>query len=213
MQETHQPHSPEGPTLKSPMSSVSGRPKRKWPLLLIVIIILLAVGVGAFFLLNRGPGEEPEKSFPEPIKIETEAELTPTPTPSPEPIDRSDVRSQILNGTGIAREGALLRDKLTEAGYSDFEVGNADEQTYTAAEVTFGPTVPEAVRTEILGILEDTYTDVRSRTGSLETVDILVITGLRPGQTLPTPTPAPSPTPTAAPTPSPTPTLTPTPTP
>lgn len=209
MQETPQQPASGGQTYNAQPPAIKKRSKKKWIVILLILIIVLAAGA---FFFSRSPQEEPEE--PELTPIESEERESPTPTPTPEPVDRSEISIRVLNGTGIAREAAFLTGKLEELGYSQVEAGNADDQTSETTEVSFGSAVPEAVREEIRNKLEEIYAEVEVITGRATDADILVVTGLRPGQSLPTPTPTTEPTPSptatesATPTPAPTPTST-----
>lgn len=210
MQETPQQPASGGQTFDAQPPTIKKKSKKKWLVILPILIVVLAAGA---FFFSRSPQEEPEEQ--ELTPIESEERESPTPTPTPEPVDKSEISIRVLNGTGIAREAAFLRGKLEELGYSDIESGNASDQTRETTEVSFGSTIPEAVREEIRNKLEEIYTEVEVITGRATDADILVTTGLRPGQSLPTPTPTAEPTPTptatesATPTPAPTPTSTP----
>jgi hypothetical protein len=106
----------------------------------------------------------------------------------------------ILNGTGIAGEASLLKDKLEEASYSQIEAGNAGDQTHTTTEVTISTGVPDEVKNDLQNLLEEIYEDVEISRGTSGSADIVITTGLRPGQSLPTPTPTGAKTPTPTPT-------------
>lgn len=181
--------------------------KSKKKSLLLVLIILIVLATSLFFLL-RSP--EDETSKPESEPLESQELSSPTPTPTPEVVDRSEIKIEILNGTGIARQAALLKEKLEELGYTGIETANADDQTHQTTTVSYSPSIPNQIKDEIQAELEDIYQNVETETSASDKADIIIIVGLRPGQSLPTPTPEtkPSPTPEAtdSATPSPTPT-------
>lgn len=182
--------------------------KRKWLILVFIIIIILAALI--YYLFTPPEKEEPEK--PETKPFETQEISTPTPIPTVEEIDRSQIEIEILNGTGIARQAAFLQGKLEELGYTEIDTGNADEQDHTTTTVSFGSEIPDGVKTEIQNQLEEVYQEVETSETDLGDYNILIIAGLREGQSLPTPTEKPSPAPTeseSTPTPSPSPTPTP----
>jgi len=169
----------------------------------IVLLIIGVLGAGGWFL------------FQEP-KIEKSTEPTPTPfeqeepTPTTVQIKRSEIKIEVLNGSGISGEAAYLQGQLRNLGYETITTGNADKQDYTTTEVTFSSKVPEEVKNEISGKLKDLYKEVSSDTGSLSGKDIQIIVGLRKGQ-IAKPTPTSTPKVTATPTPKATGTITPTP--
>lgn len=182
-----------------------GKSGRRLLGLAVVLIVLAASG---WFIFVR---QKPEKT-PETI-LESQPEEA-TPTPVAEPVERGGVKIEVLNGTGIAKEAAFLQEKLGELGYTQFEVGDAEEVNYVDTEVTFSSGVTDEVRDEILGQLNDIYQEVVSETSDTLDVDVRVITGYRKGHTpTPTPTTAPTSPPTPTATVSATPTSSPTPTP
>lgn len=187
-----QEHTGQVTQTQAPPPSLRRKSKKKW--ILILIILALAAG-GTFFLFQSPKPEELEETL-EPIATEEQEFPTPTPTPIPVPVDRSVIRIEVLNGTGIAKEASFLKGKFEELGYSQIEVGNADDQTHTTTIVAFSSAIADEVREEILEKLEDIYQKLESTETDLKDLDIRVITGLRHGQTLPTPTPTVQPTPT-----------------
>ncbi len=193
-------------------------PSKKIFLILALIVIIIVAGV--LFFLSRS---SEENTTPEETEFETvnfEQQETSSPTPTPEPIQRSEIKIEVLNGTGIAKQAAFLQEKLEELGYEQIETGNADDQQQEETTITVSPNIPNQVRQEIFDELETIYKRVNTSTKSLTDVDIQIIVGLRKEQELPTPTPTssekPQPTPTdtdAEESPTPTPTSSPTPTP
>jgi hypothetical protein len=190
---------------ESPIPSAKKKLKNKWLLLIPIILVALAAILYFIFTSPEEPTTESEFEAPE-----THEPSFPTPTPTPEPIDRSQISISVLNGTGIAKEASFLKNKLEELGYSEIQVGNADDQTHSATEVTISPSVPDQLREELEEKLNEIYQDVEIIRGTPGDADIRVVTGLRTGQSLPTPTPTIQPTPTATESASPTPTPTPT---
>lgn len=181
----------------------------------VVVVLLVVAGLLIFkedeFVLSPEPSPTP---FEEVIQ-------TPSPTPEQTEVDREEISIKVLNGTGIKGEAAFLQKEMGELGYDDVDIGNASQQDRTTTEVTFRPSVPDAAVDEVTDKLKELYKDVETDTDAAADRDIQIITGLRPGQSLPTEAPEPkitsTPTPTGTitvtPTASPTPTNSPTPTP
>lgn len=173
----------------------------------VVLILLLLVGGVFFFVKSRTASVEPSPSPTLEAPIITEQ--TPSPTPT---VSKESIKIKILNGTGTAGEAALLKDKLSSAGYVNVEAGNASRQDYTDTQVAFDSDVPQSVKDEIVSVLKSTYKGLKETSGVGTGFDVEIVTGLRLGVT-----PKPSATPTASPkatgSPSPSPTKTPTPAP
>jgi hypothetical protein len=190
-------------TPPQPMKKKGGKKKG-----LAFLLVIAAIGVG-IFLIVKGSGDSKTETSPTPDSNLYDF-ATPDSTSTPEPVDREDVSIEVLNGTGIAREASYLQGKLADLGYTDIELGNADEQDNETTQVTFSSSTPDEVIDEITEELEGLYEDVETSTSrSQEDVDVQIITGLKKGQT---PKPESTETPEASPTESPTPTPTPSPT-
>ncbi|OGM80532.1 hypothetical protein A2361_00020 [Candidatus Woesebacteria bacterium RIFOXYB1_FULL_40_26] len=180
----------------------------KWVIIFIGLLLLGAGGV--FFFATRSANEPATTATPE--SGDTSIIPTPEPTESPKPIDRSKVKIEIQNGTGITGEGAYLQGVLANLGYKNIKTANASNQDSTTTVVTFAKTLDAGAIDEIASKLEEVYKAVDTKTSSTITTDVLIVTGLRKGATAkPSASPTPKPTPTASP--SATPTATPTATP
>lgn len=192
--------------------AVGRRERRKQPkinkkILLIFVIIILIV-LGGIFLL-REPKLEVEPIPTEDLSQEQKEE--PTPTATSTPVNKKDIKIEVLNGTGIAKAAAFLQEELNKLGYSNIDVGNVGEEKFTETEVTFSRTLDSQIKDEINEKLEELYKDVTVKEGSIDNFDIRIIAGLRKGQVLPTDTPTPTPTKVTSPTPTATTSATPTP--
>lgn len=160
-------------------------------ILILLVIIALVVGFLIFRRQNPTVEIEPDKT----TSID-ETSTTTSPTPSPEPIERDEATIEVLNGTGIAKEAGFLQGQLEDLGYSQIDVGNADEEDYVKTTVTFVSSLPKEVIDEITAELEEIYEKVKTNaTDSEGDYQVQIITGYRKGHT-PTPTEAATPTPT-----------------
>jgi hypothetical protein len=174
-----------------PKARKKGINKRIVIIFIVIALVLVAVG----FFISRE-----EKLVLSPVSTPTPSEEA-TPTPSPEPINKEDIKIEVLNGTEIAGEAAFLQSQLGDLGYEDIEIGNADSQDFVATKVVFSPEVSDTVKNEILDKLDDLYEDVETDTSSMDTFDIQVTIGYRKDH-------APTPTKDAGSTSTPTPTST-----
>jgi len=194
--------SPAAPEVGFPLSQPKPKGKsNKW---IFIVIGLLILGGGGIYFFTRGANEE--ETLPS-STIDGVATSTPAPTPTLNPADKKDVSIEVENGTGISGEAAYLQGVLKNLGYSDIEVGNSESTDNTKTTVTFGRSVSQAIKDEITNKLEEVYQDVDVKTSSTQSVDVLIVTGLRKGATAkPSPTASPRPTvsPTASPSASPT---------
>jgi len=184
-----------------------GKVKSNKKVIIIILIIILIVSALIFLLKEPNIQIEPLPQS-EPVVEETEGV---TATPTSRPLKKDDIRIEVLNGTGIAKQASFLEEELGKLGYSDIETGNVDEGEYDATEVAYSTSVDERVRGEIEEKLGQLYKEVKTKESTLKDFDIQIIIGLRKGQVLPTGTPSPLPTNKTTPTPTATTSATPTP--
>lgn len=193
---------PAAPEVGFPLSQPKPKGKsNKW---IFIVVGLLILGGGGIYFFTRGAKEEEIMPSPTVGGVETS---TPAPTPTLSPADRKDISIEIQNGTGISGEAAYLQGVLKNLGYSDIKAGNAENQDNTSTTVTFGKNASQSVKNEITDKLEEVYKNVDVKTSSTQSVDVLIVTGLRKGATA-KPSPTATPKPTLSPSPSPTPTPT-----
>ena len=207
-----------------------GEPKKSGgtKMLLIVGILVLVAILG--FVIYKGATKKSGDVSSEATPVEdlttpsdtTVQTFTPAPSATPSAkIDRSKVKIQIQNGTGITGEAAYLQTQLSSLGYTNIKVGNSDA-TVTTTTATFASTLDSGVVTELTQKLNTIYQSVNTDTSASSTFDVVIVTGLRKGATpkpsgsatpkaSSTPKASTSPTPRASgsPTPTPTPTRTP----
>lgn len=172
--------------------SVNEPPKSSGPKMLLIFGILILVGILGFVIFKSAnttseevPEPTPFDNFAPPI----EQEPTPFPTPTasssatPKASDKSAVKIQVQNGTGISGEAAYLETQLKNLGYTNIAVGNASSQNATATDVTFSKSLAQTVVDELTTKLKALYTTVNVKTTTSGTFDVVIITGLRKGAT------------------------------
>jgi len=191
--------------------TVGGEKKSGGAKTLLTLGILVLVGVLGYLIYRSTASTEPEAT---PTPVETFTPIEEAPTASPSSIDKSKVKIEIQNGTGIPGEAAYLQTQLKNLGYTNISVGNASSQDNEKTTVTFSKSLAQQVVDEITKKLKDIYKEVESKTTSSTTTDVLIVTGLRKGATAKpsataTPKPSATPTATSTATASPTPTATP----
>jgi len=166
----------------SPMPIRGAKPKRTKTFLGIFILAIFVIGGFLIFKDNKSVSVE---SNPTPSASEEGATpiTTPSSTATPKPVDKTKILIEIQNGTGITREAAYLRDLLKSAGYSNFKVGNSEKQDYVTTSLTFSKSTDQAVQDEITAKLGGYYKEVDTKTSATQTVNVVIITGLRKGAT------------------------------
>lgn len=183
--------------------TVGGEKKNGGAKTLLVIGILILVGILGYVIYRSASKSETDTILTEPTPYENmiapseEPVMTPSASPSSSPVaaaDKSDVKIQVQNGTGITGEAAYLQTILKGLGYTDVSVGNSATQNAEDTTVSFGSSVASSVVTEITNKLNATYETVTKKTTASSTYDVVIVTGLRKGAT-----PKPSASPSASP--------------
>lgn len=172
---------------------------------LLIVGILVLVGILGYVIYKSASDKSADTSVlvePTPytnmVAPETqetvEPSATPTSTASAAPTDKTKIKIQVQNGTGITGEAAYLQNILKGLGYTEISVGNSATQDAIDTEVSFGSSVPTSVVTEITSKLNTTYQTVVKTSSTSTAYDIVVITGLKKGATArPTATPTATP--------------------
>lgn len=194
------------PNVGFPLAKSQSGSKTKW-IVLIVVIVLMILGIGGWLLMKGGNSNTEPTPTPESGVLSSFATPVPDPTaeptegPSAEPAVKSEVKIEILNGTGTPGDASLVKTALTKLGYENIEAANSDTQEEERTTVTFARELDTATIDEITAVLEEIFSEVRVRKGSLsDGVSVRILTGPKMGTASGTasPTPAASATPTAS---------------
>ncbi len=209
-------------TTSPPTGGVSfptvGEPKKSGGAKTLLIVgVLILVGILGF-VIYKSASNKSEEVLSEPTPFENlnnttqnDTVSTPVPSTAPATVDKTKVKIQVQNGTGITGEAAYLQTLLKGMGYTNITVGNSTQQNLTATQVSFASTLSSDVVTEITAKLNSIYQTVTTTTSASTAHDVVITTGLRKGATpkpLATPKPSATPTPKPSATPSPTPSAT-----
>ncbi len=144
-------------------------------------LILGALLVGGIFYFKSSVDSRPEPTSTPTSTLAPVVENDPTPTPISEEVDLSEYNLRVLNGSGIAGEAGRVANLLSEAGFSNPNAANANNQNYTDTIIEHKETVSKAAIDEIVSALEDTYTVEISNEliDEDEEYDVVVIVGVR----------------------------------
>lgn len=169
-------------------------------LVTFLILVLFLLGGGAWYLFGTGGEDIPESTVTPTFE---ERQNTPTPTEVPEEVENSEIKIQVLNGSGIKGDAGDLQDELELLDYQDIEIGNASNQDNTKTTVSYSTSLSEKVKGEITKKLESLYDEVVVETKSMDEFDVMIITGYPKGhEVTATPKEESTPTPTEEPTPT-----------
>lgn len=157
----------------------------KW---IIAGVGILAIVIGGAFFVMSSPSDETTNSTPTPTgnvlstfpTPEVAATPEPTVTPTPQPVDKSEVKIEILNGTGKAGEASFVKAALEKLDFTEIEAANAESRDETSTTVTYSSSLPQSLVDEIVSMLEKSFADVKARKGTVSGgFDIRILTGPR----------------------------------
>ena len=118
----------------NPPARSAGKSGLKGAIFLVLALLLLAgMILGGIYLYVKTTGSRPQIA-PEPIASST-PEPSPTPTPAPA-LDRSQLKLQILNGSGVAGRAGQAATLLEDAGYAKADTANADNFDFDTTKLS-----------------------------------------------------------------------------
>lgn len=147
-------------------------------LIVVVILILLALGVVGFVVYKSNAMSKAQITDAPIPTPEVSVVETPEATPTPGITDKSVVKIQVLNGSGIVGQAGQVATALEKDDFKTPDTGNyeGDKQAETVVNYTAG--VDKTLVDEVVKVLKKTFTTVTAvASTSLTDFDIQVITG------------------------------------
>lgn len=178
--------------------TVGGEKKNGGAKTLLIIGILVLIGVLGYVIYKSASGKNEVTDLATPASFDNtvaspEESASPSVTPTASPaatVDKTKIKVQVQNGTGITGEAAYLQTTLKDLGYTSVSVGNSASQDATDTTVSFSSKLSSEVINEITTKLNSIYQKVVKTSTASADYDIVIITGLRKGAT-PKPTATP----------------------
>jgi len=172
---------------------------------LLIVGVLILVGILGF-VIYKSASKKSDETLIEPTPFDNsitpsdnQVVATPVATVAPVTTDKTKIKIQVQNGTGITGEASYLQTQLKGLGYTTVSVGNSTSPNLTATSVSFASTVPTDVVNELTTELGTIYQSVTTTTAASTAYDVVIVTGLRKGATA-KPVASPSASPSASPT-------------
>jgi len=129
-------------------------------IILIILLTALAASfiVGGLFVYFSGASTDPSP-LPSPTPmIQVTPAPSPSPSPTPEPLpDLTEMKINILNGSGKIGEAGKVGDLLEEAGFEAITIGNASRFDYEETIIEAGKSVSPKVVSLVKETLSDSY--------------------------------------------------------
>lgn len=159
----------------------------------LALIVLTIIIWFLFFRRSFQDVQEPQEVTP----TETQEPVSPTVEPTEEEkVSISNLKVQVLNGSGVAGEARKVRKLLEGEDFGNIETGNADSFDFTNTQVRLKEKVPEETFETIKKVLGGDYEIVSGDPlPEDEDYDVVVIVGKKEGA-VEEPTPSLTPTPT-----------------
>jgi len=147
-------------------------------MIFVIVLILLAVGVVGFvFYKSSSMSNVPLAVNPSPTPEET-MEVVPTVATTPKIADKSVVKIQVLNGSGIVGQAGQIATALEKVDFSTPDTGNFDGDKQNDTTVNYKENVDSTLVDEVVTVLKKTFTSVTaSVSAALTDFDIQVVTG------------------------------------
>lgn len=119
------PSSPAAPSSSSP---------RKILWVFVIVGLVAGIGIAGFAVYHLVKGSKTPGTLSVVVPQPT---ATPSPSPTPTPaLNRSDLKIEVLNGSGIPGLAGQAKDYLEGLGYKDVATGNADSYTSTQTQLS-----------------------------------------------------------------------------
>ena len=135
---------------KAPESDQKGGRGKSIFLAIFILVIFGLMGLGGYIYLNN-------QSTNEVIEATPTSTQTPTPTEKISKDEIYDYSIYVLNGSGIPGKASEIADALTERGFNNISIGNADGYVYENIIITIENDLLEEVFNEIEGILDSEH--------------------------------------------------------
>jgi len=155
--------SPELPATPAPADTSSDQtsadppppPKKTWAWIIIIILLVVGIVIAGFALYSSFFSTTSEST---PVATESTPSPTSAPSATPQPTpDRSRIKIQVLNGSGIPGKAGEVASALEALGYSDVATGNADAYDYDQTEISVAADA-DAVFTQLVADLKSELT-------------------------------------------------------
>jgi flagellar basal body-associated protein FliL len=151
-----------------------------WSILVIVGVVIIGATAGYLSVMfGLIPNPFPQK--PEQV-VEQVSTPVPSPTEEASPsasINKEDVKVQVLNGTGVPGQAALVKLQLSKVGYKNFTLDNLEREDTSETKMEYSSQVSKELRTEISDELKKIFKTVKSDSQASDSAefDVIITTG------------------------------------
>lgn len=175
------PVAPAAPVVMPQMddnSSTSESKASKGLVILVVALVLLAVGVVGFVVYKSNAMSKQQIAVLPTPTLSQEETISPTSIPTPLITDKSVVKIQVLNGSGIVGQAGQVATLLEKDDFKTPDTGNFDGTKQKDTVVSYTASVDKSLVDEVVTVLKKSFTTVNASVSStLTDFDIQIITG------------------------------------
>lgn len=136
----------------------------------MLIIIVGAVGAGAYWYRMQAP----RATIPTVTSDIKESSPSATPFPA---IEKSKLKIQILNGSGVVGQAGKIKDDLLKLGFSNIDTGNSEIAKRAETIASFSANVANQDKSDIQKVLEEIFAKVDLLEAGPSAKDVQITTG------------------------------------
>jgi len=185
LQSKQQPQADKDSVQIDPILEGEEKKSIKKQLILLILSLLLLAGAAGYFLL--WPETIPNPWFKKPASLQPKptitvivpsvtSQLSPSPTTKPL-MDKSAIKIQILNGSGVEGQAGKLSDLLKGAGYNNVTIGNTNNLGQRTT-IIYNKLLPKDMLVGITDAMKNDFPDpTLQETSQSAEYDILITTG------------------------------------
>lgn len=157
-------------------------PKSKKLIYVILIVaIILGLGLAGFYLYKTKTIKVLMSKYLPASAPSSTGSNNPSPSIAPSivvatTVPKSKITIKILNGSGIAGEAGILKDLLSESGFTDIVTGNSDEPDTATTSAIFDKLISKDHQASIEAILAKNFTKVVTKNSASPSAFMVLIT-------------------------------------
>lgn len=142
------------PLIESPAEELEEKTNYLW--IIVPVALLVGALVGGLITYFSGISKLSSTDVtPSPV-ASVESDVKPTATPEPKSeVDRSKVKLQVLNGSGVSGLAGKAKTYLEELGYKDIVVGNASVSNLTETTVSLKDSKKDLLETVVADLAKN----------------------------------------------------------
>lgn len=154
-----------------------------FPLIIIILTSAIYISWVSGYLNNplsafRQKSSQPPTVSPSITPASSEATASAELNSTLRKLEKSVLKIQILNGSGVAGQASKIRAQLRNLGYENIEVGNLTGSKKSETMVSFSSTISTEIQDEITTEMDKTFSNVSTQENTASSsYDVVITTG------------------------------------